>query len=427
MGIEGYNIAYNGKDIYVLDHFASIANENRGEEYFSDTYYEILVKNEDRPLDLAKYNYNQLCFTFDNLRGYTTKLVFGDNNLVSLGLNSLLEIYYPNIKKLLLSTKKADYEKGIILLFGGLYDGGHTGMLSKNPPNYSFLEELAKDSNYKDLVNKFLNIENNKMEKRKTFFAAKASAFDDSFASGRPFYYKYNKDYKTAYIGFDTFVIDNSSWDEYYKGNKAKLEHLESELETNDTFAFVRKSLYQAKADGAINVVFDLTTNGGGSNDALHGVFGLINGAKSTYYENNIIDGTRNVKNYSIDINLDGKFDDEDIKEANNFKFNVVALTSSLAFSCGNLLPAMMKEKGLKIIGEKSGGGSCAVIREETVDGFIYLRSGYLCLCDSFGNNIDSGIDVDLNLVEFQNNTADYSKFFDYKTIANYINTTIKK
>ena len=33
-------------------------------------------------------------------------------------------------------------------------------------------------------------------------------------------------------------------------------------------------------------------------------------------------------------------------------------------------------------------GGSCAVGKEETADGFIYNRSTYYCLCDSSGKNI---------------------------------------
>ncbi len=172
--------------------------------------------------------------------------------------------------------------------------------------------------------------------------------------------------------------------------------------------------------------MLDLTTNGGGSNNALCGVFGLLNLAKTTITHNDIVNSARKTDTYLVDINLDGKFDDEDVKEAQSFKFNIVCMTSSFSFSCGNLLPALMKEKGYKIVGEKSGGGSCAVGKEETADGFIYNRSTYYCLCDSSGKNIDNGVDVDLNLLTMNNGERDVTKFFDYKTIAEYIKSLKK-
>ena len=343
-GIEGYNVSYNGTDIYVLDHYGELNNgEERGEEYFSDTYYNDLASDKDRYQDLAKYNYNQLCFTFDNLRGYTTQLVFGDTNLLSLGLDGLLTTYYPGIKTLLLSTKKSDYYKGIILLFGGLYDGGHSGLLSKNPPSADF-DELKKDSQYTALIEKFMGLDHQVNQNRHDYYDAKAAAFNDYYEAGSA-KYKYSSEYKTAYISFDKFVIDTKLWDQYYKGDKSKLQELENGVELKDSYAFVRKSLYQAKTDGAQNVVIDVTTNGGGSNSALLGVFGLLNGAKAQDIATNTVDKTRVIKNYSVDINLDGKYDAADIQEAKNFNFNIVCLTGPCAYSCGNLLPALMKEK----------------------------------------------------------------------------------
>ena len=425
-GIEGYNIAYNGKDIYVLDHYGELSNgEARGEQYFADTYYSEYSTEKDRYQDLARYTYNQLCFTFDNLRGYTTQLLFGDNNLVSLGLDSLLETYYPGIKQYLLSTKKSDYEKGLLLLFAGLSDGGHTGLISKEPPSLKYLDELKQKQEYKTLIDTVLAFDQETVSRYNLLYDAKAVAFNDYYAKDIA-RYKYNNEYKTAYISFDSFIIDTKLWDQYYKGDKTKLQELENGNDFKDTYAFVRKSLYQAKADGAQNVVIDLSTNGGGSNNAMLGVFSLLNGAKAVDNHNNTIDNTRNSKYYTVDINLDGKYDDADVEEAKKFNFNIVALTSRSSFSCGNLLPSLMKERGYKIVGEKSRGGSCAVAKEETADGFIYNRSSYFCLCDSQGRNIDSGVDLDLNLVEVTNGTKNVSKFYDYKTIAQYLNSLKK-
>ncbi len=55
-GIEGYNVAYNGTDIYVLDHYGELNNgEARGEEYFSDTYYEDLVEVTNGTRNVSKF------------------------------------------------------------------------------------------------------------------------------------------------------------------------------------------------------------------------------------------------------------------------------------------------------------------------------------------------------------------------------------
>ena len=419
-GMQGYNVAYNGKSLYVMDFYGQLEEEIRNEEYYSN-YYEILLKKNDRFEDLAKYNYNQLCFTFDNLRGYTSQLVFKDHNLQTIGLNAILETYYPDIKKMLLSTNKEDYEKGLLLLFVGLFDGGHTGMISKNPPDLKYYEEFKKDPRFKELVEKAMSAEEGRMALKNKIYNAKQNAFNTDYASYK-FAYFYNEEYKTAFIQFDRFVVDARRWDEYYKGNKDKLSELENPGYQYDTYAFVRKSLYDAKAAGAENVIFDFTSNGGGDIDAVMGVLGLINGAKASQYASDIVDKTRIISNYSVDINLDGKFDEEDVKEAKSFNFKIAGLTTKVAFSSGNYLPSLMKSKGFKMLGEKSGGGTCGVSRESTADGFLYLRSGFLNLTDEFGNNLDDGVDVDYSLVSKNGEGYyDLSKLYDAKIISEYL------
>ena len=422
-GIYGYTISYNGKSLYVLDQYGELGDGTpRNDSYYADTYYEILSSKENRYEDLAKYNYNQLCFTFDNLRGYTSQLVIGDHNLQTIGLNSVLESYYPDIKKLLLSTTRSDYDKGIMLLLGSLYDGGHTGLLSKNPPNFEYYSELKEDSRFKDLVNKFMAKDQLKSKNKEAYTNAKTVSLGTDYASST-FGYHFDNTHKVAYIAFDRFVVDTKRWDQYYNGDKSKLEEMEVSHYGYDTYAFVRKSLYDAKKDGAQTVVFDFTTNGGGDIDAVMGVMGLINQAKASQTYSNIVDKSRTISKYSIDINLDGKFDDEDVKEAKAFDFKVVGLTSPVAFSSGNYMPSLMKSLGFKILGDKSGGGACAITRETTADGYLYARSGYYVLCDEKGNEVDSGVSVDYSLVTTKNDgSLDLSKVYDSKTISEYLN-----
>ena len=63
--------------------------------------------------------------------------------------------------------------------------------------------------------------------------------------------------------------------------------------------------------------------------------------------------------NSQVDINGDGVYDTEDCFGDD---FNFYILTSDCSFSCGNAFPCVAKAEGYaKIIGQKSGGGECAV------------------------------------------------------------------
>lgn len=416
-GTDGYYIAYNTKSIYVLDATAELVPEAMKTNDYEGYYDYVEDLNGKRAEDLIKFNYNLLCLTLDNLRGYTNQLIFGDNNLVSLGLDNLLELYYPDIKKDLLSNNLNDYISAYVGLFSGLYDGGHTASTYIPSNTQEFLASVMKNKSYGSLVKNVMDTFQKKMDTRTKFLEAKKKAFnlDDNLVER---YYYFDAKTKTAIFSFDMFNMDTESYKMYFNKEFTDPEVLAS----SDTFAYVRSRLYQAKKDGAENVIIDLSTNGGGSVNALMGVMGLFNKAKSTYYYNNISDKCRYTINYDVDINLDGKYDEKDVAEVNGFNFNVCLLTSAFSFSCGNQFPSYMKELGYKIVGEKSGGGSCAIATETTADGLEYRRTSFMCLCNKAGDNIDGGVPVDLSLpTKNSNNELDLSKFFDIEAIANFL------
>lgn len=426
-GGELYNVAYNTKDIYVLDIGNMLNNKttdpNTGLEvaqphnltYFGTDYTDpIEDKTEKRPQDLIDYNYGQLCFDFDVLRGYTSQLIFGDNALISLGLDGLLESYYPRIKEALLSDDKETYYFGFKMLFAGLYDGGHTSLgYVPQTPNITIDDYGGV---YKELALKQVAAQNIKTIGPLAKQKKQALGFEPNASTG--FYYKYDDTTKTALIGFDTFAVDYNAWNNFYKENKTPDQ---APINT-DTYAFIRSALYQAKADGAENVAFDLTSNGGGDTGAVCGIVGLLNGGKAALSMNLTLNKYRGTDECLVDINLDGKYDEDDITEANKLKFNYAVITTPVAFSCGNLLPSLLKELGVKIVGQRSGGGSCTISVSSTPDGLLFVRSNDHNLSNAAGENIDSGVplDYEISITDAGGNidltplyTFDFKAYFD--------------
>ena len=410
-GTALYQIVYNGEDIYAMEFSGSLTGTVRDQEYYKDTYFQHMgAPDYKRPEDLINYSYQQTCLMFDHDRGYTSQLLFGDNNLLTLGLDTLLETYYPKVKAMLLSEDFDTYVKGHVALFLGLHDGGHTGsLLTTNPHNpYSGEEseeyiiqlvmQMYQDPDLKELITEGMR---RMMSAALTgdFIQSKRQAFNIA-AEDYPetgFYYHYDSTYKTAYLGFDSFTTDYTAWDEYYN-DVSKKENIPV---TTDSFAFIRSGLYKALEDGAENLVLDLASNGGGDSNALMGIFSLFNKSKAPLIFNNTIHKYRESYNAGVDINLDGVYNEIDVAEAEKFeKLHVGVMTSSQSFSCGNLLPSLMKEAGYKTVGSRSGGGSCAISLEATGDGIIYVRSSHLCLSNLKGDNIDQGVPVDYNVLE---------------------------
>ena len=175
---------------------------------------------------------------------------------------------------------------------------------------------------------------------------------------------------------------------------------------------------------GAKYLVLDLSTNGGGDEAALCGIMGLFNKAESSMAFNNVMHRGRSTTDYGVDINLDGECDAADVAEAEGFDFKVAVLTSKCSFSCGNLLPSLMKEAGYKIVGEQSGGGSCAVTYEFTADGLPYVRSSYSCLSNERGDNIDTGVPLDYDIAKELGGLSREEAaphFYDAKLISTYL------
>ena len=187
-------------------------------------------------------------------------------------------------------------------------------------------------------------------------------------------------------------------------------------------------ALNKAAADPEVkNLVIDITANGGGSADIVMAMTSLIMD-KSYISMDNPLTGQHALVQYEVDRNFNGAFDeaDKDVR----YDLNFAVLTSGMSFSCGNLFPAILKDYGIPVIGETSGGGACAIQAMCTADGFCFQISSFRGRLNTLeGENIDAGITPDrpiavgdvIELPVSETDTLavkDYSKYFeiDYLT-----------
>ena len=183
-------------------------------------------------------------------------------------------------------------------------------------------------------------------------------------------------------------------------------------------------SMNKANKDPNIkNFVIDLSSNGGGSADVLMALYSLITGEREcTLKYQNVLQGQNINQKFLIDRNFDGKFDEAD-KDV-HYDLNFAVLASRESYSCGNLFPSMMKDKGYMILGERSGGGACTILELNTADGFYYHMSGYMMrLTNDAGEVIDAGIVPDKELVKTSaDGKNDYSDCYNLDLLSSLMN-----
>ena len=189
-----------------------------------------------------------------------------------------------------------------------------------------------------------------------------------------------------------------------------------------DSMMIFLDAIRKADADPEVkNFIVDITSNGGGSADIVMAMTSLIMN-KSYISVDNSLTGQRTVAQYEVDRNFDGVFDEKD----NNVKFNLncAVLTSDISFSCGNLFPSILKDNGIPVIGETSGGGSCAIQAVCTADGFCFQMSSFRARLNSLGGvNIDDGVvpDIPISTASADPDTKNYRKYYDIEYLGSLV------
>lgn len=396
--IPTYNAAeYVDGNIYFLHTVDNIEKDG----YFDrSSVYETL----DRPASLAAFTYHELCFFMDHFYGKPSKAQIAAS-IADKGFDKTLDEFSDDTRKakeLLLSDQLVDFMIGLVYLDKLFDDGGHTSlfyeMFSIEFDDTNPVTQAVKQSRY------YAKVSERTMEMM--------------FGGDRVNVAQVRKE---AYAAYESV----KSWDE-----KAKL------IIDGDTAVFVfdsfqeeiapmfKWSLDYAEEHGIKNFVVDLTNNGGGTDTVLLYLYNIIcnkeqhtNVAALRYLS--VPSGNIVLEQSQLDLNLDGEYDDKD-KEV-YYDFNYAVLTTKSAFSCGNLLPCMLQDQSVAILGETSGGGACMLSKAYTENAHFYFISGVKKFIRADGSDSDLGAKVDYDLTKPDGDKKDYSGLFDLKDVGEKI------
>ena len=401
-------------------------------------YNKPLLAKMTRSESMADFAYRELCFAMDHFYGFPGRVALNEA-LVTKGMDRTLEEDLsagPVIKKLLKSTDLAEYFVGMQGL-NALYYEGHTSMsissaIGRDPSQY---EELS--AKIKSIQEERKDVMDAVAEGRLTMggraqeMMAVRTLRPQSYGDPQATYVKRGNTAVCVFNSFNTRAED--AWNAFYAGKGPRPNITDN---NGDSMVIFLDALDKAEADPEVeNFIIDITSNGGGSADIVMAMTSLIMDKSYLCYDNPLT-GQRSIVQYEVDRNFDGVFDEKDKDVHYNLNFGV--LSSDISFSCGNLFPSMLKDAGIPVIGEKSGGGSCAIQAMCTADGFCFQISSFRSRLNTLaGENIDTGIVPDIpipndEMIEVQAaddrkmTVKNYKDFFDIEKVGQLIKERAK-
>ena len=403
---KSFRVAWDGSTIY-----AYVLDSNTEPLADEDAYLAGLEKGDERASDMAQFAYDEMCFKVDTSYGLPGSAPLNDA-VAADGLDKALKDNDPETRELLLSTDKKQYLWGLNRLLGhDLDDKMHTGfsdfdnlnMMPDDPFAASVLE-LESQYGMEPVPASAAFAEASRGAR-----TAKQEAFGEDSSIG--IYCTEKGD--TALFSFQTFKTNSDGWEDYYAGKAGMPVE-------NDSYAALVDAVRKADENPEIkNFVIDLTTNSGGEADAVAGIRALLC-CDSAFHSEDTLTGQRTTVSFKADRNTDGTIDaaDDDV----SFDLNFAVLTCGSSYSSANLLPQLLHERGIAVIGERSGGGPCAVEFGTTADGWRYTMSCNTQVTSDTWENIDGGVPVDIELVKTNDDgTRDYGGFYDLEAVGDAI------
>ena len=374
---EGFSLVYNNSDVFLLsssmdlsipDSTGKYVLTNIGKKFYSGK------KKKKVSQSFAEYYYQNVLLNFDYLYGIKSLKNYSsfDSYLSSKGF-----------KEDMLSGDVHKMDNAFVYALTTLKDG-HTS-LSETSPFYGFDEATIDSSKMDSDHTKWLN-DGKKLKVQRTESNAKLG-FDVDINNG------------IAYIAFNSFTAVNEGQLKQTVWTKEQI------LNNNATlFATSYKQITSEQYKDVVKyVVVDLATNDGGSADGMIYAIGTLIGG----YKTNILGahtGSLNQSTFKVDINLDGKIDEND-KSLYELGYKIAFVNSKYSYSCGNAMPIMVKENKSDVImmGETTGGGTCVVRTAYSALGSQYSISGLQMIAQEKDGkiiNVEDGIKADIALTE---------------------------
>lgn len=391
-------------DIYAGTYHAALFID--GALYFADVmedepYYDDspLYQTVTRDKALVEFSYNELCFTMDNFYGCPPSAKLAQA-ISEKGFDRAIAEYdtkTASAREMLLSEDLVDYCFGMLYLDEYLHDGGHTFM--------SYGLQLGMDS-YPDsaFAEEFMEIAYDLEDGR----LMKVMMHLQSLLNDQTLEEKLEKEREEAFAQL-TLVKE---WDDaafYLSGDTGFFSFDEFKDAVVEPFKW---SLDYAVENSVRNFVIDLSLNGGGSTAA--GAYMLS--VMCDYARMDICNRLADNQYYLIDTvdrNLDGEFDDRDDEVSYDLNFGV--LTTQFSFSAANAMACQLQDCGVAVLGENSGGGTCAVSVHFDAAGYAYVLSDITVMTHPDGTDLDSGAKPDVKL---PSKNASYKGFYDFAKIS---------
>ena len=378
MATKSTSLMYNGEVVIIA---LSLTDD------LSEIYYS--VPKSERSKEAAEFDYNELCLALDHY--YGLKEVHRIKNFDAI----FRECGYDHYLK---GTNQTLADAALYQFIISQLDDLHSGFKS-----VSFRTD--KDA-YNKEISGFLRGYSDRSLRNEREALLKARA--KYYPGGVPHYEEVGN---TAYITFDSFKNDHVG--DYYSAPK------ESELDDNIRLMQYAYDKITREGSPVKNVVMDLSVNTGGAiYDALYVTGLFLEEAQVSAADE--LTGALTSAHYRVDINRDHLFDERDTLAGKGY--NLYCLESRVSFSCGNLVPNIFKDTThVTLIGQTSGGGSCAVQPLSTSSGSLFQVSGNKRM--SFIKNgafydIDRGADPDIYI-------SDLSVLYDRQRLTDYINNNI--
>ena len=385
---------YNGKEVYSVNIVNYLNEFDNAKEFYR---FDEGTGKKMRSSALTDFTYKELCINLD--LNYGLKELHGNKFDC---FDSYFE--YVGLKSKLLNPDPEIFCKAIWDLCEAYFSDNHSNF--KFASYYCGYDIAKKFAERVETGDENLLTGESLGKKIELYYTARQNVYGEDIPG-----LEFSDDGKTAIVRFDHYtnsedydlnaIINETNQklekttEDICNSIKENYTAIQKDIDTEYYLYCVNKMIKEKP--GVENVILDMSNNTGGSCRTAVATLAWMLGEVQTNITNSIT-GAKCSSVYVCDINADGKFDENDtIKDKKLF-----CLISPASFSCGNMVPAMLKSSDrVVLLGETSGGGSACVYTTMAADSTIFqISSRYVMSENKNGSNydIDKGIEPHVRL-----------------------------